>query len=556
MRKGTAVLGARLVAVLSSFGAAVVFAPVASAHFNGGGPAKSDCYVIYDDLEINKGANKVECTDGDPSCDTDGECQGTCSFGITACFNDPNVAGCTPSNVTAVTVNGATLDLPTVPTSENICGDRSIIAVPLKQGKKGPKKGKLTVKVTATSASKPKKDKDKFTLFCLPREGECPAQTTTTIAGATTTTTLPPGQACCGLPGNTGTAAGFLGFATTAGTGTCGHYDSNAGSNPINCGGLYFGGGGNAVPLPVSLPDQGNAVSKIVSCTNNTATIGAATSADTGSNLNCTDAGCFFGAPLAVPNSASTPTSTCVLNQISAAVTGTVECGTGESSLAAPLASIIYLTGDTATDTSSTIAGIQPCPLCSAGTCIGGPNNGMACAPGTTALNASYPTSHDCPPDPMFNIGTLPVAFALSSGTVSWTGTPATNDTGEPSSQGRVFSGFCRDQNGTGSFTNPAQKCWENGMAIGAACAEPDEACEQRNNGAFGPGGGANSTITVIGSAGGDLSTGPQPGVIASIFGIPPTFNNTVDAAGDLPGPGAVALPGTARLCGDAMACP
>jgi len=69
MRKGTAVLGARLVAVLSSFGAAVVFAPVASAHFNGGGPAKSDCYVVYEDLEINKGANKVECTDGDPACE-------------------------------------------------------------------------------------------------------------------------------------------------------------------------------------------------------------------------------------------------------------------------------------------------------------------------------------------------------------------------------------------------------------------------------------------------------------------------------------------------------
>src|SRR5207249_10137267 len=35
---------------------------------------------------------------------------------------------------------------------------------------------------------------------------------------------------------------------------------------------------------------------------------------------------------------------------------------------------------------------------------------------------------------------------------------------------------------------------------------------------------------------------------LVSIFCIQPTFNATVDAAGDLPGPGAVSLPGTAQL--------
>src|SRR5262245_49290550 len=127
MRMGTATLGARLLAVLSSCGAAVVFAPVAFADFNGGGAAKSDCYIVYQDPEIRSGNNKSECTDGDPSCDTDGQCQGTCSFGITACFNDPNVAGCTPSNVTAVSVKGTTLNLATLPTSENVCGEQAIV---------------------------------------------------------------------------------------------------------------------------------------------------------------------------------------------------------------------------------------------------------------------------------------------------------------------------------------------------------------------------------------------------------------------------------------------
>jgi hypothetical protein len=208
----------------------------------------------------------------------------------------------------------------------------------------------------------------------------------------------------------------------------------------------------------------------------------------------------------------------------------------------------------------STIPGIQPCPICSASTCIGGPNNGMACTAGTTALNASYPTSHDCPPDPMFNIGTLPVAFSLSTGTLTWSGTTATNDTGGTFSvQNRVFSGFCRDTDSSGAFQGStaatAVQCWENGMAVGAPCSGTFESCEQRTNGAFGPAGGANRTIRAIGNAM-SLSGGSATATLVSLFSIRPTFDPTVDSAGDLPGPGAVALPGTAFLCNNAMCTP
>jgi len=235
-----------------------------------------------------------------------------------------------------------------------------------------------------------------------------------------------------------------------------------------------------------------------------------------------------------------------------------VDCSTGAQTLDLPLSSVLYLTGDTATDPSDTIAGIQPCPLCTGGTCIGGPNNGMACVAGTSTLggNPAYPTSNHCPPDPMFDIGTLPINFALSSGTVSWTGTTATNDTGSTVSvQSRVFSGYCRDADGTGAFEQPFHQCWENGTAVGAACAGVEESCEQRNNGAFGPAGGNNKTITAIGSAA-SIIGGPAAANLVSVFSIPPTFNATVDAAGDLPGPGAVALPGTARTCPSANPCP
>ena len=128
---GPATFGARLVAVLSSLAVLFALAPVARADFSGGGSSKSDCYIVYKGFDVNKGKNKSECTDGDPACDTDGECQGTCSFGITACFNDPDLPACTPSNVVSVTVNGGSLNVPTVPSSENTCGDQGIVAVPL-----------------------------------------------------------------------------------------------------------------------------------------------------------------------------------------------------------------------------------------------------------------------------------------------------------------------------------------------------------------------------------------------------------------------------------------
>ena len=49
---------------------------------------------------------------------------------------------------------------------------------------------------------------------------------------------------------------------------------------------------------------------------------------------------------------------------------------------------------------------------------------------------------------------------------------------------------------------------------------------------------------------------GPAAATLVSVFSIPPTFDATIDGAGDLPGPGAVAIPGTAASCFDAMTCP
>jgi len=300
----------------------------------------------------------------------------------------------------------------------------------------------------------------------------------------------------------------------------------------------------------------------VSSCTNSSLTLAGRTAAETGSNRNCTTAGCLFGPPIPVPNSNSTPTSHCMQFTVAQNASGTASCSTGALNMDLPLTADLYLTGDTSTDPGGTIGGIQPCPLCSAGTCIGGPNNGMSCTPANTILNNGYPTSQDCPPSPSSLLNPPPTLnITLSTGTVTWSGTPATNDTGSTASlQNRVFSGYCRDDalpGGTLGFdADPApgfqfKHCWENGMAVGSACSEANngaESCEQRSNGAFGPNGGLVRTIRTIGTSVNLTDQAPHAATLGSIFSVGPTFDATVDSALDLPGPGTVALPGTLQI--------
>jgi hypothetical protein len=317
-------------------------------------------------------------------------------------------------------------------------------------------------------------------------------------------------------------------------------------------GGLYLGGGGGSVAQPQTLPDMGQLITQITSLGGGcAATLGPTTSTATGSNRNCTAPGCLVGAPLPIINTNATAISFCALSTVAGAgATGTSDCCTGTINLTLPVATSIYLTGD-----PDPAPGLQPCPLCSGGSCVGGPNNGMSCVPATTALSNSYPTSQDCPPDPMLFVTTLPFAPTLTTGTVSWTGTVATNDDGTEFDQSRTFCGYCRDANSTGQFQSPAQQCWENGMALGAACAGTFETCQQRSNGAFGPGGGAVKTITAIGQPSGGICT-PADAHLASILCVPPVFNATIDAGYDLPGPAASVVDVTTQFCPLANPCP
>jgi hypothetical protein len=409
------------------------------------------------------------------------------------------------------------------------------------------------------------------------------------------------GPCACGSPTPTS-----LNFTTGIGAGNCGTLKNSTGGliQNLACGGLYTGGGTNSVPLPFQVPDMGSSLTGVSACAGTSLTLTNLTSTQTTSNRNCTSVGCLFGPPLPIPNSASTPTSVCVINTVAADASGTADCSSGASALNLPLTSELFLDGDL----FPAAPGIQVCPVCNktcnagsnlngpcnvdadcpgagggscAGSnkCHGGPNDGLGCTPADSVVGtlSVFPTSHDCPPPPLMDIGGLPIAFALTTGTTTVTAHPLS---GMP----RVFCGFCRDVNaaGTNCFEGdpdtspPIAGCPKNSLCTGnmlpfncctgsgtGSCNQAPKSCtsasqctdgngtwpdcQQKDPGAFSS--STANTITETGAPSGDLTDGlGHASTLVSIFCVPPTFNKTVDNAGDLPGPGAVSLPGTAQV--------
>ena len=388
--------------------------------------------------------------------------------------------------------------------------------------------------------------------------------TTTSVADPAITTSVPPGCNCCcfgqfafttGLP-----QIGTGGCANTGGV-TSGSVtdDTNTTLCNLAAGGLYFGGAGVGIPLPAAIPDMASSITKVANCNaaNGTFDLVATTNADTGSNRNCSAAsvsnpeypgklGCLFGPPLPIPNTNSPATSVCIVNRVSTNASGSGTCGNGNAAIDIPLLSDIYLTGPT--------DGLVPCPRCAgptgSETCQAGPNAGGSCTPSDSAtLGGAYPTSHDCPPASAAFIGSLPIPFALSTGTQSTTAVDTSDPPGPVGSQPFRFCGFCG--NGFGKFQNPAVPCTTDSQCTDATFAF----CRQRTSGAFAQ--GPARTISETGSpAGVCIDDGTSHAAhLVSVFCVPPTFNATVDAAGDLPGPGAVSLTGVSQLISPIPLC-
>jgi hypothetical protein len=414
------------------------------------------------------------------------------------------------------------------------------------------------------------------------------------------TTCAPPQQAGCNCCSATRLA--FTIGAPAIGQGGCGTVKDASGSTlvRIDCGGIYSGGGGTALPLPAIVPDQGAFITKLQNCAAGGFDLVGTTPAETGSHRTCTSAGvadpdypacvggprsgfpceadlrctpgtcsgtmpgCLFGAPLPLPNAAAVVTSVCLVNRVATTASGSGTCG-GTVNIDIPLAADLYLTGDLLDGSQSdrpAVAGAQPCPLCrdsappggtctAAHCCWGGRRHDHPCTPGSSALSGSHPTTHDCPPPPPQYIGTLPLPLGL---TTDPTGTdPRAHDAATLQNGQEVFCGFCAASSGP-FFKNPPIACTSNAECTGVTGCPGGgcNTCKQRNSGAFGTASsnpGAEHELILTGAPAGCLAdTLPHAAKLVSAFCIPPSFNGLVDANGDVPGPGAAALAGKMQL--------
>jgi outer membrane protein assembly factor BamB len=177
---------------------AVALAPSASSAqcppscpVKGGGDAASDCHaeLASDTIRLNapffnpakpKAAKEIRCFDGEPGCDLDGVVNNVCEFDVNVCLRnaDPELASCTPADVTAFAVKGNTNKFPglgglqtavdaLLPATTNVCTVGQSVTIALKgpTSKGDFKAAKFTFKTIATAGAT---DADKVKFVCVP----------------------------------------------------------------------------------------------------------------------------------------------------------------------------------------------------------------------------------------------------------------------------------------------------------------------------------------------------------------------------------------------------
>jgi hypothetical protein len=184
----------------------------------------------------------------------------------------------------------------------------------------------------------------------------------------------------------------FLDLTMVSRAGSCG--DTRTGSvviKTLGCGGLDLGGGASIIPEG-AIPDGARSRFALFCSSTSSCSIGSPPPPLlTGSEPDCTRAGCNFGTLLPVQNPVGPAVSLCILDTWMSEPGGSLDLASGSLSLDVALSSDIYITSNLA----------QPCPRCSAtgspsspgtGTCDRGPRAGM-----TRITTSSIGLTRDCP---------------------------------------------------------------------------------------------------------------------------------------------------------------
>lgn len=219
---------------------------------------------------------------------------------------------------------------------------------------------------------------------------------------------------------------------------------------------------------------------------------------------SCVDTpNCLFGPPLPIPNGGL---GTCVVNTIGTDASGSIMPTTGDAQVTLPLRSHTFVKPGTQPDD-------KPCPTCEAGVCVGGQRDGLAC----TTTSTGELTTIDCPP--IADGGSYLPEFQVNLQKLT-TGT---------SSKTNVNGIFCPSQQTFSAFGTQNRVFRPDGDPLNPPIKIV--------------------TITENGSPAGDVTDhAAHAATLAAAFCIPATGNGLIDGAADLPGPGAVSLPGTVQI--------
>ncbi len=472
--------------------AATLLTGLAVAGLIPGGTGKSDCYfeldvdAVTDPSDIVKNHKKITCTDGD-GCDA-GPCgDGACDLQVRVCWNqtDPNVPNCTPpSGLDRLRVKGKlNVEIPGLLEGSS-CADQFVQAH-VQTKKNGRKPGKLVLHAMAKAAkgTKPRTDKDTFTLICNPRSESC---------GATQCS-----REATGLPNEIALEVPSIGTDLDTGyTGQSHNFTIVQGAKLDYC---LSGCDASANPA----------------CTGQGATGPG------------TPNGRTFGAPLPL---FSVGVPVCLVNRFKdATITSTVNLQSGAISAPVNLLTDVYVR----------LGKLDlVCPRCDGGKCKGGKNDGAPCTvTGTVSVVGSQPTQYNlsssCLPEGT-PTGTLDIALPLQTATA--TSAPG-RCPGQTADDACPSNGVC---NVDCSATTPAlgginQLCCSAGNAL--PCFPTANAGTYTRTGSPLPVTPAWPDPTYPKSSNGGAAR------LVATFCVPATRDATVDGLSGLPGPGAIIVP-------------
>jgi hypothetical protein len=177
-------------ALLAFFAALAVFAAPAHAvcpaacAVPGGGSAKTDCVAGFDGITLNSPVQNpkfIQCTDGDPSCDTDGALNGACSVLVSVCLQNTGAPTCNAGTVVSFDVKNKAADSPNfdpqrqaledavaalLPAASPVCTGPQVLTTKLRVKKGAFRKTTNVYRTIAEGGAG--KDSDKIKVRCLP----------------------------------------------------------------------------------------------------------------------------------------------------------------------------------------------------------------------------------------------------------------------------------------------------------------------------------------------------------------------------------------------------